>query len=131
MEIARHRRRFGGTLLATIAGADPGMDFAHGPDGPALNQFDDAPVIVPGMNLGAQLRDAFLLARGFADDAAFGNGVREWLLAVDVPATLERRNSYDGMRMVGCADDQRIDAFLIEQAAKIIVLFCVRIFLRS
>src|SRR5439155_26812470 len=76
-----------------------------------------------------RLRDALLLARRFPDDSAFGNRVSEWFFAVNVPSALERSHRNDGMRVVWCADDNCVDAFLIKQAAKIVIPLRAGIFL--
>src|SRR5437660_3585952 len=95
MQIARHGRSVRRTLFAPINSASPGVDFANGADGAALNQFDHAAIIVACMNLRAHLRDALLLARRLPHNTAFGDGMGERLLTINVAPALERCDSGD------------------------------------
>src|ERR1041385_7538192 len=61
MEPGRNGRGIGRTLFASHGSADPGMHFLDCANGPGLDQFNHATVIVERMDLSAHLRDTFVL----------------------------------------------------------------------
>src|SRR5262249_45890377 len=93
--------------------ADPHMRFGDGPDRPALDHFDDEPVIVAGVDLRPHLRRELGFGSGFADDARLPDVMRERLLAVDVLAQLQRRHGGERMRVLGRADDYRVELLCV------------------
>jgi hypothetical protein len=95
------------------------VNFGHWPDGPALDQFHDTAVILPGMDLCTHLGDPPGLAGSFGHGAGFENGMGQGLLAVDVPARLQGHHGGDGMRVVRRSNNDSIDAFSVEHLAVI------------
>ena len=99
------------------------MDLAHRPDGPVPQPLVDQPVALEGHALVAHLRGDLVLARGLGQGAGFVEGAGQRLLAVDVLAPLDGRHGDDRVRVVGRADDDRVDALLpVEHLAEVLVL---------
>ena len=97
---------------------------------PGLNQFDDAAIILAGMYLRAHLcRLPFVFLSQLCDCARLKNRVRERLFAIDVLAQTQRPGGRGCVGVVRRAHHDRINIFLIEQLAKIIVSFRARKFL--
>src|SRR6185369_16425688 len=61
----------------------------------------------------------------------FIDGMREWLLTIDMLAQTHSANAGRGMMMIGSGDDHRIDLLVhfIEHLAVIVVLLCAGILL--
>ena len=97
------------------------MDLPHRTDGAALNQLNDAAVVVAGVNLRAHLRDALVFGGGFRHLASLGDGVRQRLFAVDVLACLESGQRDNGVVVVGRGDDDRLDVLAVDDAAPVAV----------
>ena len=89
------------------------MTLADRADGAALDQLDDAAVIVRGMNLRAHLRGDFGLDRRFGDEARFPDGVGERLFAVNVLARPKRRHGRESVRVLCRADHDGVEALVI------------------
>jgi hypothetical protein len=81
------------------------------------------------MDLRTDLRHAFVFAREVCNHPRFGDRVRKRLLAIDVTSTLERLNRYYRMGVVRNGYHHRIDIFLLQQEAKVIIRFGGRKFL--
>ena len=73
------------------------------------------------MNLRADLRDSFRLARGLGDDARLGNGAGERLLAVEMTSALQRGDGGDGVRVVRRGDDDGVEILLVYESAEIAI----------
>jgi hypothetical protein len=78
------------------------------------------------MNLGAHLGHQFVLGREFTDAPALGDGARERLLAIEMPAGFQRGNGGDGVSVIRDGDDDGVDVLLIDQAPEIVVGLCGR-----
>src|SRR5689334_17111483 len=63
IQIRRDRRPILGSIIASIIRGSPNVDLVHAAYGAALNGFDHTPIIVPGMNLSADLRHETRLLR--------------------------------------------------------------------
>ena len=70
-----------------------------------------------------------MLARCLRDDARFGNGAGERFLAINVSPALQSRHRRHRVRMVRRPDNHRVNSLLVEQPAKVIIRFRLRIFL--
>lgn len=55
------------------------------------------------------------------NDARFGDGVRQRLFTVNVATTFQRRGRGNGVGVVGCANNDGINVFLLKELAKIVV----------
>ncbi len=104
------------------------MNFVHKTDCALPNLFDDAMIIFPGVNLCADLSDELLLPGQFSDDPTFGNRARKRLLAINMTPTAQSGGRHNGVRVVGCRNDDRVNVLLVEQPAKIVVGFRSREF---
>ncbi len=100
---------------------DPHVTFADRADHAALDQLDDAPVVVAGVNLGAHLRRDAGLRRSLADDARLVHVVGERLLAVDVLLQLQRGQRGERVRVLGGADDDGVELIgVVEHLAEVL-----------
>ena len=93
----------------------------HLADAARADQFAGRAELVVGALLRAGLHDALVLACGGDHRAAFGDGVRQRLFAVDVLARLARAHGLQGVPMVGRADDHGVDVLAFEQLAEVAV----------
>src|SRR2546427_3011045 len=107
MQLGWHGWGFLWPFFAAISCVHPHMNFMHRSNRAALDQLDHTPVIAAGMNLRADLGDAFHPPRGFHDDSALGNCPGERLLAIKVPPALECGHRGNRMSMVGDGYDDR------------------------
>ena len=69
--------------------------------------------------LSAHLYDAVVFSRGVDHHPAFADADREWLLDVDILTGLACHHRRERVPMVGCADDDCIDVFLLQHLSKV------------
>src|SRR5207253_2237989 len=74
-----------------------------------------AALLAPG------LEDDLIGLDGIDDLAAFADGVRQWLLAVDVLLRLRRHDARDRMPMVRRRDDDGIDVLAVQELGEVFV----------
>ena len=102
----------------------PNMQLAYGADDPGLQQFGCAASRVRAGRLDARFGDDIL---GFeasgADLSGFADRVGDRFGAVDVLAELQSGYQNDSVRVIGRADDQRVEVlvFFVEHLAKVTV----------
>src|SRR5579884_1458637 len=105
------------------------MRFMHWADSTALDQLDDAAIIVSGVDLCAHLRGHVRSLGRLANETRFAEIVRQWLFAINVFLALKRRQGGKGVGMLGGADDDGIEIAVLEfivELAEIVVLPGVR-----
>ena len=106
--------------LSPPGSAHPDVRFVHRPDRAGLDQLDDAPVVVGGVDLRAHLGGDLGLGGGLANDAGFPDVVRQRLLAVDVLAQLQGRQGGEGVGVLARAHDDRVElAGVVVELAKV------------
>ena len=120
LDVGRDFVRFLGAISSVPSTGNPGEDFGHGADRAGLNQLDDAAVVVGGVDLRAHLRGTFCRGGSLGNHARFVNRVRERLFAVDVLAGFEGAHSGEGVRVVGGADDDGVERFIVEKFAEVV-----------
>ena len=86
--------------------------------------FDDAPMVLGGVMLGADLADAVVFLDGVADGQAFGQVQRHRLLQVDVLAGFAGRDGLQGMPMRGRGNDHGVELLVLQQLAVILEIPC-------
>ena len=91
------------------------MHLAHGADDAGGEPFFEEADGFGGVPLIAHLRLHFGATRGLGDRAGFANRVREGLLAIHVFAGRQGRERDDGVRVVGCGNDDGVDVLLFFQ----------------
>ncbi len=108
-------------LGGQVAGATnlpvaPGIGGRNVADRAVANQFPRAVEILHGVPLHAHLRGEFvlLLQPIRADDAGFFHADRQWLLAIDVQVAIQSPIGDEGVRVIGRANDYRVEVFLFE-----------------
>jgi hypothetical protein len=115
--------------LQTPGAPDPDMRFGHGANRAALDDLDDAAVIVVSVNLDTHLGGDFGFGGDFANAAGFPDVVRERLLAIDVLFVLQGEHRRESVRVLAGADDNRVEVFgVIEDFAEVGEFFCVGMF---
>ena len=87
------------------------------------------PVIVPGVNLRADLRDPLMFLRQVSDDSRLGNGASERFFAIDMPPALEAGHRRHGMGGSGVPITMASMPFLVDQLAEVVVSLGLRVFL--
>src|SRR5688500_17026857 len=130
MNVWRYGRRLRLGLVA-INRIDPHVYFAYRTNRAALDEFDDPPIVIPGVNPRSDLRHALVLTRGLRDNARFRDGARQRLLAIKMTSAPKRGDSRDGMRMIGRGYDDCINARLIDETAEVVVGLRLRETLRG
>ena len=119
-----------GRLLRLPAPGPPHPDvhLVHRPDGAGLDQLDDAPVVVAGVDLGSHLGRDLGLGGGLADDAGLPDVVGQRLLAIDVFAQLQGRQGGEGVGVLGRAHDDRVElAGVVVELAEVATAARVRV----
>ena len=129
MKVRRHGWSFPRQIHAPVSRGDPHVHLAHRPDRLALHQFNHATIIGAGVDLRADLRHALVLLRGLGDDPRFRNGPGQRFFAIDVAPAAQGRHGGHGMGVIGRTDHHGVNVLLVEQAAEVIVSFCLGIFL--
>ena len=100
----------------------PHVALADGADGAALDQLDDAAIVVARVDLRAHLRRHAGRGRRLADHARLRDVVRERLLAVDVLLQLERRQRGERVGVLGRAHHDGVEvAGPIEQPTEVLL----------
>ena len=145
MEVRRikrpHGRRAGPEVVIDVCRRLPFFDAAsrfdavalpdvHAPDVAdrvGLDQFDNAAIVVAGVDLRAHLCDGALHGGPIAHLADFPNVVGQRLLTVGVEPGLQGPNDGDGVCVVGCADDDGVELRLVDHAAIIFELGRARV----
>jgi len=125
VQVLRHGRGLCRALVATVAGTGPDVDLVDGADRTGPDEFHDPPVVVAGVNLGADLGGHLLLAGQVRHDPRLLDRVRQRLLAVDVLAHPKGHGRGRGMRVVRRRDDDGVDAavHLAKHPAEVSVAF--------
>ncbi len=102
----------------------PMVDGGDVADGFGLDEFDDASVVVGGVDLGAHLCGDAGFDGFFGDGAGFGDGVGEGFFAVDGFFEVEGAHGCGGVVVVGGGDDDGVDVggFFVEQVAIVAIL---------
>ena len=85
------------------------MHFLDLPDRAALDQLDDAAIVVRSVNLGAHLRDELVLFGKVREHTGFVYGVCQWLFAVDMLLHSQRHRGCRSVRVVRRADEHGVD----------------------
>ena len=116
-----HTKRASGT-------SNPNVNAFDGADDSLLDEFDNATVVVAGMDLVSHLCWDFCFSREFSDDTCFVNGVREWFFAVDGESFFQSCDDSDRVEMVGGGDDDAIEVVSVEQFSVVCVECCFGIF---
>ena len=104
--------RFLGPFAARPRIAAPDVDLLDRADGAALDQLDDAAVVVAGVNLRAHLRDPLVLRRRLGDQPGL---VRRYASAASRSrraGRLQRRQGGDGVRVVRRGDEDGVEPLL-------------------
>ncbi len=99
--------------------ANPGVNFFDLADRTGLDQFDDAAVIVAGVDLRSHLRRELFVGRNLGQHPRFGHRVGEWFFAVHMLALLHRPVRGRGMCVVRGAHHHGVDLLEFKQFAKI------------
>src|SRR5581483_6525739 len=81
-------------------------------------QLDDTAIVVFGVNLRSHLGGHFRSLRSFPNKTGFTEVVRQRFFAVDVLLALQRRQRGKSMRMLGGADDDRIEIAIFQLIVK-------------
>ena len=110
--------------------ADPDMGFLDGADGAGLDQFNDAAVVLGGVDLDAHLGRRAGFLGGETDLACFVDVVGEGFFAVDVLLMLQGTHGRQGMGMLAGADDDGVEVLgAVEELAEVGELLCFGEFL--
>ena len=98
----------------------PGVNFLHLPDRAVMNELDGRPVGRMRLDLIPHLRHDLEALGRLAHLPGLEDGVREWLLALDVLAEMHRRQAGAGMHVIGGGNDDGIEKLrLVEKPAPI------------
>ena len=100
----------------------PDMDFTNVADRAGADDFDTRAEAAAGGSHVAHLSGHFVLGRRLAHLPRFPDVVSQRLFAVAVLAQFHRRNRGEGMVVVGRADDDGFDVFLLVEHHAIIVI---------
>ena len=115
IETGRNRCRLGRKIhlmfetTKTAWTPKPDMHFVDGTNGSRLDQFHAASVICASVNLRSHLCHHFLLPRDPHQRSNFVNRMSQWLFAIAVLAPIHRFRRDNGVSVVGCRDDNRIN----------------------
>ena len=108
-----------GHLVHDVEGANGG----DGAEIPGADQLDHAPVVLGGMDLGANLADGVALPDCIADSKAFRQVQRHRLLQIDVLARLAGGDGDQRVPVWRSGNDNRVEVFLLQHLAEIAVAF--------
>jgi hypothetical protein len=123
-------RRDGVHILGALArpkrhAVAPGVDLAHRPDCPRLDQLDDAAVVLGGVDLRAHLGGHLALAINLLQQAGLVHGMPDRLLAVNVLAAPHGHEADRGVGVLRGPADHGLDVLLVEHLAEVMVLLCL------
>ena len=86
------------------------------------NKLDGVLEVLDAALPGADLDNALEMPGRAQHGLGFHETVRNGLLAIDVLARLAGGNEGDGMPVIGCADNDRVDVLLLQQLAEVLDL---------
>ena len=126
VQALRHRGHVGGPLAARPRLAAPDVALADRPDRPGLDDFDDASIVVLGMDLRPHLGRDLRLRREVGHRAGLIDRVGQRLLAIDMLAHAKRHRGGRRMHMIGRADDHGVEPAGLQHLAEVGVLLRAR-----
>ncbi len=120
IEGGRNFNGFAGQLARVRPLGTPDVNAADRSNYPRLHDFHHAAIVVPRVDLRAHLRNQFVLCRRLHHDANFVDGMGQGFLAIHGLACLHGQHGRNRVHVVGRADNDGVNAFVVKQLVKIL-----------